>query len=177
MSKKLPYNPTSFKEVWSMHPKGIYKYQQSQQYRFARALPAILWVIWQILLGPLVFHIRPYSSVYSSTVPIALAIILSILIDYRFYKMCKVTQNSGSPLKNANFYIYFSMDNKQQADQLEKVLTKKQFKVDAHKMEDMWSLVISKVLHGRNELKAVQKELEALAAEYSGEYDGHEIEV
>ena len=86
-------------------------------------------------------------------------------------------KNKNSKPREATFYIYFELTNKSKANKLKKLLTDKQFNVDLHRIENQWSLVISKLLRDYSELKATQKELESLANEYSGEYDGHEFEL
>lgn len=93
MVQKLFDKPDSYNEVWAIRPKGIYKYRWSRQYKIVRSIPAILWVVWWMFVGPLIFHIRPLGSIYSATLPMTLAVLLSILIDYLYYRVTKSETN------------------------------------------------------------------------------------
>lgn len=86
-------------------------------------------------------------------------------------------EKKDDALHDANFYLYFSKENKPKAEQLEKELTKMGFKADPHWMEDEWSLTLNKQIKGKAELYELEKLLTRLAKENGGEYDGHEMQV
>lgn len=92
MLKKLSVNPVLYKEILAIRPMGIYRYQQSKRYKNVRIIPAIMWALWWAIVGPLILHIQPYSSIYSVTLPMLVAVLLSILIDYIFYKADKASK-------------------------------------------------------------------------------------
>lgn len=79
---------------------------------------------------------------------------------------------------DSNYYIYFSKDDKQSAEQLEKEVIELGFRPDLHLLDydgGQWSLELNKQLENEDEVNENIATLERLAAKYGGEYDGFEL--
>lgn len=81
------------------------------------------------------------------------------------------------------FYFYFPSDKKADANELGKKMRSSGYDVKVHQLEDdvnpseEWSVVASKAISPNDlqNLDKIDSEMDALAEQYGGDYDGREI--
>jgi putative flippase GtrA len=73
---------------------GFYKYQQSRTYWAVRGVLFFVWMLWGLIVAPLVLHVNARALLFSMWISFLGILVLSQVADYMFYRASKTSKSN-----------------------------------------------------------------------------------